>query len=44
MTEQDLASSSWQGGEEEQRKDVLVIKISITSGDIALIPVVLLIA
>lgn len=44
MTEQDLVCSSWQGAEEDQRRDVLVIKISVTSDDIALIPVVLLIA
>lgn len=44
MTEQDLVRGSWQGAEEEQNRDVLVTKISIMSDDIALIPVVLLIA
>lgn len=44
MTEQDLVCGSWQGAEEEQRRDVLVIQIGVTSDDVALIPVVLLIA
>jgi len=44
MTEQDLVRSGWQGAEEEQKRDVLVIKISVTSDDIALIPAVQLTA
>lgn len=44
MTEQNHVCGGWQGAEKGQRRDVLVIKISIKTDAIALIPVVLLIA